>query len=217
MSQYQLLPKTHSWKICQNILRGRIIIKKKKIHTHTRLKNKVKQYYFFHIAKEQVVTQEEVCINSVSAVYDECDSSSWVVCMRCKFGAIQGRKNESFGTCRANTNGYGKRASKKQTTQNSGWSDLGQGMVGQNTSNDPAQGKHRTLQKFYLSIPKHKQKTILQSLHYWRHSSIHSPRLPTFISPYTYPCLLGVWLRVIPSHKDNSISCHVQKSVKNYL
>lgn len=54
------------------------------------------------------------------------------------------------------TNGFGKRASKRQTTQNSGWPDLGQGIVGQNTTNNPAQGKHWTLQKFYFSIPKHK-------------------------------------------------------------
>lgn len=145
------------------------------------MKNKVKKYYFLHIAKDQVATQEEVCINSVSAIYCECDSSSWAVCMRCKFGAIQGRKNESFGTCRANTNRFGKRASKRQTTQNSGWPDLGQGILGQNTSNDPAQGKHWTFEKFYFSIPKHKQKTLLQSLHYWRHSSVHSPQTLTDI------------------------------------
>lgn len=47
--------------------------------------------------------------------------------------------------------------------------------LGQNTSNDPAQGKRWTLQKFYFSIPKHKQNTLLQSLCYWRHSSVHSP------------------------------------------
>jgi len=36
--------------------------------------------------------------------------------MKCKFEAIQGKKNESFGTHWANTNGYGKRASKRKTT-----------------------------------------------------------------------------------------------------
>jgi len=122
-----------------------------------------------------------VCINSESAIYCECDSSSWAVCRRCKFGAIQRRKNESFGTRQANTNGYRKTASKWQTTQNSGWPGLGQGIVGQNTSNDRAQDKHWTIQKFYFSIPKHKQKTLLQSLCYRRHSSLSSQQTLTDI------------------------------------
>lgn len=154
------------------------------------MKNKVKQYYIRHLTTEPVATQEEVCINSVSAIYCECDSNSWAVCRRCKFGAIQGRKNESFGTHWANTNGFGKRASKRQTTQNSGWPDIGQGIVGQNTTNNPAQGKHWTLQKFYFSIPKHKQKIPLQSLHSRSLSSPPSPQsLLIFILHYTHPSL----------------------------
>lgn len=154
------------------------------------MKNKVKQYYIRHLTTEPVATQEEVCINSVSAIYCECDSNSWAVCRRCKFGAIQGRKNESFGTHWANTNRFGKRASKRQTTQNSGWPDIGQGIVGQNTTNNPAQGKHWTLQKFYFSIPKHKQKIPLQSLHSRSLSSPPSPQsLLIFILHYTHPSL----------------------------
>lgn len=76
------------------------------------MKNKVKQYYFLHIAKEQVATQEEVCINSVSAIYCECDSSSWAVCMRCKFGAIQGKKNEALALAGQTLTGTGKGPAK---------------------------------------------------------------------------------------------------------
>lgn len=150
------------------------------------VKNKVKQYYIPHLNTQRVATQKEVCINSVSAIYCECDSNSWAVCRRCKFGAIQGRKNESFGTRWANTNGFGKRASKRQTTQNSGWPNLGQGIVGQNTTNNPAQGKHWTLQKFYFSIPKRKQKISLQSLYSHSPSSL-CRHLVIFILHYTHP------------------------------
>lgn len=154
------------------------------------MKNKVEQYYICHLSREQVGTQKEVCVNSVSAIYCECDSNSWVVCRRCKFGAIQGRKNESFGTRWANTNGFGKRASKRQTTQNSGWPDLGRGIVGQNTTNNPAQGKHWTLQKFYFSVPKHKEKSHCNHCTSTAPAALVARRhLLIFILHYTHPSL----------------------------
>lgn len=58
-----------------------------------------------------------MCINSVTAIYSDCDFSSWAVGIICKLSIIQERKNECFGTCRANTNWYGKRSSKRQTAQ----------------------------------------------------------------------------------------------------
>ncbi|EMP36469.1 hypothetical protein UY3_06339 [Chelonia mydas] len=119
-----------------------------------------------------------MCINSVTAIYSDCDFSSWAVGIICKLSIIQERKNECFGTCRANTNWYGKRSSKRQTAQKRvGGEDQDNEMLDK-IPPTMRTAQNKQFQSFSVPIPNVSKQHLARSQEYtYSYTLRHSKRL----------------------------------------